>query len=114
MGGPELDVPQQCRLFQGTVPRGRIDVAERPLAIREESSRPDQVQISYILRNLGSVLYTEGRYAEAEKVIQRAIAIQEKALGPEHLHLATILNSLALVYDSQCDTPMPSGCSCVV
>ncbi len=36
---------------------------------------------------------TQGHYAEAEPLYQRALAIVEKALGPEHPHVATSLEN---------------------
>jgi tetratricopeptide (TPR) repeat protein len=39
--------------------------------------------------NLAALYYFQGRYAEAERVYQRALAIHEKALGPEHPEVAT-------------------------
>jgi len=43
---------------------------------------------------------TQGKYAEAEPLYQRALAISEKTLGPEHPQVATSLNNLALLYQS--------------
>ncbi len=34
------------------------------------------------LKNLASLYYTQGKYAEAETLYQRALAIDEKVLGP--------------------------------
>jgi tetratricopeptide (TPR) repeat protein len=43
----------------------------------------------------------QGRYAEAESLIERTLAINEKNLGAEHPATASSLNSLALLYYSQ-------------
>ena len=41
----------------------------------------------------------QGRYAEAEPLLQRALAIREKALGPDHPDVAEVLEHLAKLYD---------------
>lgn len=47
------------------------------------------------------VYRTQGQYAQAGPLYQRALAIKEKALGPEHPLVATSLNNLAAPYDDQ-------------
>ena len=37
----------------------------------------------------------QGKYAEAEPLIERSLAIREKPLGPEHPHVATTLANYA-------------------
>ena len=46
---------------------------------------------------------SQGRYAEAEPLYQRALAIREKALGPDHPDVGTSLNNLAALYFAQRD-----------
>ena len=60
------------------------------------------------LNNLAVLYKTEGRYAKAEPLYQRALAIREKALGPEHPDVATSLNNLAALYQPRATTPRPS------
>ena len=36
------------------------------------------------LTNLGSLIYDQGRYADAEPLFERALTIEEKTLGPDH------------------------------
>jgi hypothetical protein len=45
------------------------------------------------------VYRTQGQYAQAGPLYQRALAIKEKALGPEAPLVATSLNNLAALYD---------------
>ena len=47
------------------------------------------------------VYRTQGQYAQAGPLYQRALAIKEKALGPEAPLVATSLNNLAALYDDQ-------------
>ena len=49
----------------------------------------------------GGALPSQGQYAKAEPLYERALAIWEKALGPEHPDVATSLNNLAVLYDDQ-------------
>ena len=44
---------------------------------------------------------TQGKYAEAEPLYQRALRITETALGPDHPSVAIRLNNLALLYKTQ-------------
>jgi len=55
------------------------------------------------------VYRTQGQYAQAGPLYQRALAIKEKALGPEAPLVATSLNNLAALYDDQGQyAPKPS------
>jgi len=49
-------------------------------------------------RNLGMVLRSQGRYAEAEPLFRRSLALWEKSLGPNHPIDATGLENLAEIY----------------
>ena len=51
------------------------------------------------LNNLAVLYVSEGRYAEAEPLYQRAMGIRETALGDEHPADATSLNNLAGLYE---------------
>ena len=51
---------------------------------------------------------TQGHYAKAEPLYQRALAIREKTLGPEHPDTANSLNNLAALYTPRATTPRPS------
>ena len=53
------------------------------------------------LNNLAALYETQGQYAKAEPLYQRALAIREKALGPEHPDVAASLNNLAVLYHAQ-------------
>ena len=50
------------------------------------------------LNNLALLYYTQGQYAQAGALYQRALAIGEKALGPDHPHVATTLGNMAALY----------------
>ena len=50
------------------------------------------------LNNLAFFYDTQGNYAKAEPLYNRALSIKEKALGPDHPSVATTLNNLALLY----------------
>ena len=52
-------------------------------------------------RNLASLHFEEGRYAEAELLYKRSLAVREKALGPDHPAVGTLLNNLAGLYRAQ-------------
>jgi tetratricopeptide (TPR) repeat protein len=44
---------------------------------------------------------TQGNYAKAEPLYQRALAIFEKVLGPDHPEVALVLNNLGKLYHTQ-------------
>jgi len=44
---------------------------------------------------------SQGRYAEAEPLYQRALAARERVLGAEHPSTLTSVNNLAVLYESQ-------------
>ena len=49
------------------------------------------------VNNLAALYYNQGKYAQAEPLVQRALAIWEKTLGPEHPTVATVLENYALL-----------------
>ncbi len=49
---------------------------------------PEHPDVAISLNNLARLYTGQGRYAEAEPLIQRALAIWEKALGPDHPDVA--------------------------
>jgi tetratricopeptide (TPR) repeat protein len=51
--------------------------------------------------NLGLVLYSQGKYEEAEAMHRRALIGYEKVLGPDHPDMLTSVSNLGLVLDSQ-------------
>ena len=53
------------------------------------------------LNNLAVRYLNQGKYAQAEPLLQRSLAIREKGLGPEHPDVAQSLNNLAELYRTQ-------------
>ena len=49
------------------------------------------------------MLQSQGDYAAARPLFERALAIREKALGPEHPDTATSLATLAILLQAQGD-----------
>ena len=64
-------------------------------AIWEKALGPDHPRVGTGLNNLAELYRTQGKYAEAEPLYNRALAIVEKALGPEHPYVATSLANYA-------------------
>jgi Tfp pilus assembly protein PilF len=48
------------------------------------------------MNNLGWVLIKQGKYSEAEEMLQQALGLHKMVLGKEHLDTLTSMNSLAL------------------
>ena len=61
----------------------------------------DHPYVGMSLNNLASLYKSQGRYADAEPLYERALAIREKSLGPDHPAVGTTLNNLAGLYQSQ-------------
>ncbi len=76
-------------------------MAVAALAVRKKALGPDHPSVATSLNNPALLYKSQGRYAEAEPLSQRAMAIDEKALGPEHPDFATDLNNLAALYRAQ-------------
>jgi CHAT domain-containing protein/Flp pilus assembly protein TadD len=53
------------------------------------------------LNNLAHLYQVQGKYQQAEPLLQRSLVIYEKALGNEHPDVARSLNNLALLYQAQ-------------
>jgi tetratricopeptide (TPR) repeat protein len=53
------------------------------------------------LNNLAVLYKSQGKYAEAEPLYERALEIRERVLGAEHPDTTTSLNNLAVLYKSQ-------------
>jgi tetratricopeptide (TPR) repeat protein len=43
----------------------------------------------------------EGRYTDAEPLLERSLAIYEKVFGPDHPYVVAALNGLASLYDAE-------------
>ena len=73
------------------------------LAALQEAQKlgPEDPRVGTSLNNLGVLYKTQGKYAEAEPLYQRALAIREKTLGPDNPNLIVNLNNLAMLYEAQ-------------
>jgi tetratricopeptide (TPR) repeat protein len=68
---------------------------ERAASLRRQNLFPDHPDVATSLHNLALLYREQGKYNEAEPLIQRSLAIrEEKALAPDHPSVATGLNNL--------------------
>src|SRR5262245_44982377 len=74
-------------------PRDVAALRRRRPRTRRVTRRPGQSLVQ-----LGSVLYEQGRYQEAEQVLIEAIAVLERGFGRDHIEVSTALNNLAVCY----------------
>lgn len=94
--------------------QGRYADAERLLvrafAIRQKVMGPLHQSTSFgqahhdfmvTSNNIGALLYTQGRYAEAEQIFKAATVLLEAMLGPNHISVGTAINNTAEVYRAQ-------------
>jgi tetratricopeptide (TPR) repeat protein len=93
------------RLMQVEIRLARLDDGRRwakhakPLA---RAVGTDEAYAMY-LNTLGTLAYTQGEFAEARDLHQRALAIRERALGTDHLDVAVSLHNLGLTLWSERD-----------
>jgi tetratricopeptide (TPR) repeat protein len=69
---------------------------------------PDQLTAKLALK-IGAYYQEAARYAEAQRLLERALAIQEKLLSPEHPDIVLSLNELAGVLGSRGDLAASRG-----
>jgi tetratricopeptide (TPR) repeat protein len=60
------------------------------LEIREKLLGKEHPDVATSLNNLASLYYSQGKYAEAEPLYQRAIAILIATLGENHPNIQTV------------------------
>jgi tetratricopeptide (TPR) repeat protein len=89
---------QVTRLYNQAHYSEAIPLAERALAIREETLGPDHPDVAKSLDRLADLYEGEGRYADAEPLYKRSLAIRENVLGPDHRAVADSLNKLSILY----------------
>ena len=71
------------------------------LAHQEATLGPEHPDVATSLDNLAILYHSEGKYALAEPMYQRALKIWEMTFGPNHPDVATSLNNLASLYEDQ-------------
>ena len=74
---------------------------KRALAINEKARGPDDPGGALLLNDLAQVYAEQGRYAEAEPLLNRALTIFAKALGPGDTYVALAMNNLARLFTDQ-------------
>ena len=62
---------------------------------------PEHPDTATTLHELARLYLFQGKYEEAEPLLQRALRINEQVLGPEHPETATTLQELAQLYLNQ-------------
>jgi len=87
-------------LYQAGKYAEAIPLAQQLLAIREKALGPDHPDVATALNILGWLYDKDGRYADAEPLLERSLAIVE-ALGPDSPDVATALSYLAALYEDQ-------------
>ena len=60
-----------------------------------ETIKPDDPRLANSLMRLAVVYHTQGQYAEAEPLYQRALMIQEQMFGPDHPQIVEMLEAYA-------------------
>ena len=56
----------------------------------ERGLGPEHPDVAMSLNNLATLYQDQGRYGEAEPLVQRALAIMEQRLGPDHPHVEVV------------------------
>ncbi|MCA9469548.1 MAG: tetratricopeptide repeat-containing protein, partial [Nitrospira sp.] len=92
---------QVIQLYQQGHYDEAIPLAERVLAIREETQGKTHPSTALALNYLATLYQAQGQYANAEPLAQRALRIVEAALGPTHPEVAINLKNLSYLYRKQ-------------
>jgi non-specific serine/threonine protein kinase/serine/threonine-protein kinase len=83
--------------------QGRAQQAESlfvyVLAAYDSTPHPDTLR-AVMMRSLGTVYWSQHRYAEAEPLLRGALEIQERVLGPDHWAVSASRNNLGGLYYS--------------
>ena len=74
------------------------------MTIHEKAFGPAHSDMAATLNTLAELYYAQGKYAQAEPLLQRALAIREKALR----NLSTRMTAGSRVH---CSTGLLSGCT---
>jgi len=69
----------------------------------EETEKPKEKHLGYVLNELGRFFDKVGYFDSAEPLYRRALAIREEVLGPKHPLTANSLNNLAGLLQAQGD-----------
>lgn len=75
---------------------GAAEALERALAINRRTGAGAEV-LAFTLNDLGAVLRSLGRNAEAGAALREALALRQRALGPNHPGVATSMLNVAAV-----------------
>jgi tetratricopeptide (TPR) repeat protein len=86
------------RLYQRGRYQEAVPLAQRAVAISDETLGPEHPDTARSLDNLALLYKLMGQYEEALPLFQRALAIWEKVRGPLDPDTATSLNNLAGLY----------------
>ena len=73
-------------------------LSEKSLAIREQESGADDLDVAASLANLALTILNLGEYEKAIVLQQRAVAIREKIYGADHADTARTLHNMAEAY----------------
>jgi len=82
-------------------PRKGEELLRKSLAIRQQKFGRESLEAAASLNDLGLVLMTQHKLAEAEQTHAQAFAIRRQLLGDENVVTATSLNDLGAVYRDQ-------------
>ena len=81
--------------------RAEAEAAYRQAIAIRTAADPDDPRLGVTLNNLGSLLASMNRNAEAGPFVARALAIEEKVYGPEHPRVANMLGTLGALHRNE-------------
>lgn len=77
-------------------------LAEFQKALKEaESFGPNDLRVAIASNQIGLVYLQQGKYDQAEAILQKTLAAREKSLGHQHSDCASTLHDLAKAYCAQ-------------
>lgn len=97
-----LSAEVQKLMDAGKFPEAQT-LAERVLALREQSLGPDHAEVASSLTQLAAIFRNRRDLAKAETLNQRALTIAEKIPAPGHPELGQMYNEMGAIYLSRPD-----------
>ena len=86
--------------FENWAVGGQLAPHVQAIALRPEAAELITLEWAWLLNSTGYYLRDQGRYTEAEPLVERSLEIDEQQLGADHLDTAIKLNNLAVLYKS--------------
>ena len=84
--------------YSQNISNDQIRDTEKRLENTEKEWGPEHPRVARVLYDLAGLYFTQGKYPDAEPLLQRSLFIREKSLGSDHPDVAASLHNLGVLY----------------